>query len=406
MKVSIKIAVIVFLVISACIVGYSMLPGEEEAVVQRQEQNINYEKLEEVIFDVQTDKVIRGELVKTITANGIIRANREIDIIPNADGFIEKVNVYDGKHVSKGELLVKLDDREASIELQEREANLTKANADFAVELKNELLSEQNEDKKVKLIEKEKQFLKSQLDKGEITKEQYDIRTELLGFMKIYTGNEKIEVIKSRTGLNAARVSRERARLQLSYTKITAPFSGVVGNFDLVVGQRINRGTELFKLFDIEKLRIEVGVLENEISSIKSGNLALVKLNALPGREYSGRVVSVSPYIDPETKTCRVIIELQNKDLEIKPGMFASVSIESAVLNDRVLIPKEALLIRDQRSLVFTVEGDLAKWKYVETGEYNDRYHEIKSGVNPGEEIIIKGHYTLAHDAKIKIIKQ
>jgi multidrug efflux pump subunit AcrA (membrane-fusion protein) len=85
--------------------------------------------------------------------------------------------------------------------------------------------------------------------------------------------------------------------------------------------------------------------------------------------------------------------------------MFATVNIETASLKDRILIPKDALLVRDRRNLVFAVEDTLAKWKYVDIGEQNDDYIEVLRGISPGEEVIIEGHYTLAHDAKINVIR-
>jgi len=97
------------------------------------------------------------------------------------------------------------------------------------------------------------------------------------------------------------------------------------------------------------------------------------------------------------------MIELNNPAGKIKPGMFAQARLDAEIYTNRLLVPKEAILVRDQRKLVFTVEGGLAKWCYVETGFENDDYVEIKSGIAEGDSVIISGHYTLSHDAKIKI---
>lgn len=117
----------------------------------------------------------------------------------------------------------------------------------------------------------------------------------------------------------------------------------------------------MFKLLDLSKILIDVGVLESEIPNIEKDNYAEIKFNALPGEEFDGKVKYISPYIDPESKTCRVTVSMDNPNTKIKPGMFARVEIENAVLENRLLVPKDALLVRDKRDLVFTVADSLAK---------------------------------------------
>jgi multidrug efflux pump subunit AcrA (membrane-fusion protein) len=86
--------------------------------------------------------------------------------------------------------------------------------------------------------------------------------------------------------------------------------------------------------------------------------------------------------------------------------MFATVHIETDVLPQRLLVPRAALLVRDGRSLVFTVEHSIAKWHYVETGESNDELLEIRRGLAVGDTVIVDGHYTLAHEAPVSVIRR
>ena len=126
-------------------------------------------------------------------------------------------------------------------------------------------------------------------------------------------------------------------------------------DFNISKGQRINASEKLFKLLDISKFKVNVGVLESEI-------------------------------------------------INVKPGMFAAVKIQSRIEHDKILVLKDALLVRDQRNLVFVTNGNLAKWHYVDIGESNDQYYEIRNGVQPGDSVIVHGNYNLAHDSKTKII--
>jgi len=239
---------------------------------------------------------------------------------------------------------------------------------------------------------------------GEINKNSYLSKKEELDLALIFTGAKRDEVILNKSGLTNAINAMNKAKLNLAYTEIRAPFSGVVADFNLVERQRINAGEKIFKLLDIDKYKIEVGVIESEIANIKNKSEVVVKLNSLPGAIFKGRVLYINPLIDSETKTCRVTILVPNNDSRVKPGMFANVLIENQILKDKLLIPKDALLVRDKRDLVFVTDGDLAKWHYVDIGNQNEEYIEILKGVEAGDSVIVNGHYNLAHDAKIKIV--
>jgi multidrug efflux pump subunit AcrA (membrane-fusion protein) len=105
-----------------------------------------------------------------------------------------------------------------------------------------------------------------------------------------------------------------------------------------------------------------------------------------------------------------VLLRVKNDDGRLRPGMFARALISGERFSDRLLVPREAILMRDDRPLLFKVEGDRAKWLYVVTGESNDHLVEITSvlqggTLDPDDRVIVSDHLTLAHDAKIKVRK-
>jgi HlyD family secretion protein len=254
-------------------------------------------------------------------------------------------------------------------------------------------------------IRKEISKLENIFKKNELTEQEYLSRKEELDMALIFTGAKRNEVLLNKSGLTNAINAMNRAKLNLSYTEIRAPFSGVIANCNLVKRQRINAGEKLFKFLDVAKYRIEVGVIESEIINIDLGVRSSITLSAIPGMIYHGSVTNINPLIDNESKTCRVTIETPNSDSRIKPGMFANVLIESKVLRNRILLPKDALLVRDKRNLVFVAENNLAKWNYIDIGAENEKYIEVINGVSQEDSVIVEGHYNLAHDARIKVIK-
>lgn len=404
MKIPSKIIFLIFGIIALVVLVYALMPSENKEVETKKTSEINYGKLDEVIFNVKTKEVITGDLIKSISANGLIKAYNELDMVSNITGYIDKILIYEGKHVKKGDLLLKFDDRDYKIAISEAEVNLMNAKIEYGFFSKEE--SQNIDFKTADSIKIKLKQLESQFKDKMISEDEYLSTKEKLDLAMLFTGAKRDEVLLNKSGMTNALNGINRAKLNLSYTEITAPFNGVVADFKLVPRERINAGEKIFKLIEISKFKVEVGILENEITSIKVGNKAEIKLNAIPNKTYYGKITQINPLIDIETKTCRVTVEFPNTDQNIKPGMFASINIESEILRNRILIPKEALLVRDKRDLVFVAEDNLAKWHYVQIGEQNNKYIEILDGVIPGDNVIIEGHYNLAHDSNIKTIKE
>ena len=149
---------------------------------------------------------------------------------------------------------------------------------------------------------------------------------------------------------------------------------------------------------------------------LQEGREAVVTLSAFPEAPLAGRVASINPVIDPRSRTARVTVVVPNPDGAIKPGMYARVSIAARLFADRVMVPREAILERDNRTLVFLLEPDepngsqgTAKWTYVTTGLESDRYVEIVAArgtkmLEPGQVVLTEGHYTLIHDARVRLV--
>jgi len=165
----------------------------------------------------------------------------------------------------------------------------------------------------------------------------------------------------------------------------------------------------LFTLVDNVNIEAEVGVLEADVGKIATGGAAILAIPAL-GDTITATVDVVSPQFNRETRTCQVLMRLKNSDGRMRPGMFARALIAGERFEDRLLVPREAVLMRDGRPLVFKVEGDRAQWLYVELGVNNDHLVEVigvlQGGtLDPDDRVVVSDHLTLAHEAKIKVRK-
>jgi multidrug efflux pump subunit AcrA (membrane-fusion protein) len=146
---------------------------------------------------------------------------------------------------------------------------------------------------------------------------------------------------------------------------------------------------------------------------LAAGRRATVSFAAFPGETVSGRIETINPMVDRDTRTAKVTVSIPNPNGRILPGMYARVALEARKFPDRILVPRAAVLERDRRTMLFVFEGEgstgLAKWRYVTTGLSNDSLVEIVPNaetemVQPGEIVLVDGHYTLIHDARVRLV--
>jgi RND family efflux transporter MFP subunit len=223
----------------------------------------------------------------------------------------------------------------------------------------------------------------------------------------VRNGAYRRELMEVRSGLAAARADAARLELDLERAVLKAPFSGVITELDLNPGERVQSGETVCRLVDEVNIEADVGVLESDLGAIEVGRPALLTLPAL-GETIPVQVDVVSPDIDTESRTCSVLLRLKSETGRVKPGMFVRAAIAGRVFEDRLMVPREAILTRDGRPVVFRVEEDRAKWVYVKLGERNEHLVEIErveqgGPLDPGTLVVVDNHLTLTHEAKVKV---
>ena len=365
---------------------------------------------------VEAKPAFQGELIIRVSASGQTEAIRQLTIYPKIGGEISRLPIREGQFLKKGDLLIKLNNTEHQLDLADARNNLLTAQGEYEIKkIDRKTLDELIDSTAVdKYIHAKADWEKAQASykNGEIEEATYNSKRLNFQSAQILTGVRHEEVVASKTGFSSAINAHERAKLNLSRLTITAPFSGIIGDLNVQSGQYVSPSTECCKIIDLSRVRINVGVLESEIQHLKIGRTASIELPAYPGEKFQGKIVTINPILNPENKTFRVCVELDNPNYKIKAGMFAYVKLDAQIYQDKLLVPRTAILTRDQRTLIFVVRKNedgtnLAKWSYVDTGFENEEYVEIlKSnlGLDPGEQVITSGHYTLAHDAEVRVV--
>ncbi len=349
----------------------------------------------------------RGDLIIKLRAPGEAVTNKKIVMKAEVSGVVKSFNVEEGKHVEAGELLVELDDKEYRLELERTEASRLSVLSELLVEKRFSSTEDRSlEANKDAILQAKKDFEEASelYRKGLISKKQFETASSEYELILIESGEKKDEILAASKGLTQAEIEVKRARLNLEKTKIRAPFSGIITGIQISPQEHLTAGRDLFTLVNISRIQVQAKVLESEVGRMKVGREVEIKFSAYPGLVFKGKAKAISPIINPEDKTCTVVIEVDNPQEQIKPGMHAEVEIPAEIHKDILLIPQEAVLVRG-RKLAFVVEEGLAKWRYIQVGLENEDYAEVLEGVEEGELVIVEGHFTLAHDAKVKVVQ-
>ncbi|MFP4082191.1 MAG: efflux RND transporter periplasmic adaptor subunit [Candidatus Aminicenantes bacterium] len=365
-------------------------------------------KFKEPLIPVKVVQAKKGDLIIRLKSPAEAVSEKKIIIRAEVPGVIKALNVEESQHVRKGDLLVELNDREHKLDLEVCEVKRLRYLSEMMLEEKFSRSEEppQNPEKeKMHKAREEYEKARKLYRKGMISEKEFENASREYELAVIASGERKKEVRAAVKGLTQAEIEVKKARLKLEKTKVRAPFSGIVYDIQVSPHEHITNSKKLFTLIDISRIRVHAKILESEISRIRVGREADLSFSAYPGKVFKGEVKALSPVVDPEDRTCRVIIGMKNPQEEIKPGMHAEVEIAAQIYKDRLLIPQQAVLVRGGRKLAFVVEEGLAKWRYIEVGRENEDYAEVLDGLKERESVILEGHFTLAHDTRVKVIE-
>ena len=189
----------------------------------------------------------------------------------------------------------------------------------------------------------------------------------------------------------------------LSRMQVLASIDGRIAELQTEVGQRVNTGQHILNLLDDSKMKVEVNVLESDLHGLKVGATARVRIPSMADTLVNGRIFSINPKVDPTTGTGRITVSIDNRKGELISGLFAYVELESDRIKNRLVVPSEAVLVRQGRDLVFVVDGGRAQWTYVTVGRRSGDFVEIVDLLSPGDSVAVSGHHALSHDGRVEV---
>jgi RND family efflux transporter MFP subunit len=183
---------------------------------------------------------------------------------------------------------------------------------------------------------------------------------------------------------------------------LVSPVTGIVLEKNVVDGQRVMVGMQLYRLADLREVWIEGEVFEQDLQYVREGSPTHIEVAAYPGEHVMGRVSFVYPTVDPATRTNRVRVTVPNRDLRLKPGMFATIHFDVVIGAEELVVPSEAILATGERSMVFVLDADgMLYSREVVLGSRAGNFIQILSGLSEGEVIVASANFMVDAESRL-----
>lgn len=255
---------------------------------------------------------------------------------------------------------------------------------------------------------------------AELTAKRLDLNRGRKLYRQQSISRQNFEQLQSAYDSVAARkdslvASRAQQLINQQNSTIRAPISGVVANKTLQVGDLASPQVTLCSLYAIDVLKVTLQVGESDTAFVAEGQPVRIAIDAWPRRDFTGTVARIFPYLDPQTRSATVEIELKNPPLadtgrrELSPGMFGSAELVLEEARDVLSVPARALIFEQgdagtEVEALFVVEQGRARMRFPEIGLREDTFVEIERGVEEGEEVVVVGQQNLAEGESVEII--
>jgi len=203
-----------------------------------------------------------------------------------------------------------------------------------------------------------------------------------------------------------AQYSYKNALLQLEKMKVTAPFEGIIVDLPHhTQGVKVAVNTDMVHLMNYRTLTMEVNLPGKLLGRVEVNQAVRVMNYAMPDKTLDARITQVSPALDPETRTFKAKVGIDNPDWLLRPGMFVKAEIVTAREDSTVVVPKDAILTRRNRKTVFVVERGFARERRITTGLENPDEMQVTEGLEINERLVVEGFETLRNGSKVKIVR-
>jgi len=371
--------------------------------------------------DVTTATAIVRDLPRFLEATGSLTGDEQTDVSPSIPGKVVLVAVELGSFVRRGQTIVRLDDVDAKLRVQQTQAQVDQAKAalrqaEEKVGIRpgqvfdiNKLPEVGNARVALELAEKNLRRSEKLIESGDISRAVYDQQKATRDQLK-----EQYESALSLARQNYAAVMTARANVanavsqfnlasrNQSYANVYSPIDGYVSDRPADLGEYVSTTTKVATVVKINPLRVRIDIPEQAIPSVSVGQSVSVTTSAWPERNFSGRIARISPNVTPTSRTLTVEAEIENSSGVLKPGQFATVRILQTRAAPAVLVPARSIRTESGVSRIFVIKDGKAQERQVQLGQTEGDLVEIKSGVAESEIVATSNVEQLSDGMAVK----
>src|SRR5690606_3016643 len=210
-----------------------------------------------------------------------------------------------------------------------------------------------------------------------------------------------VTATRVRSGLDKAIADLRMAEYNLEQANLRAPFRGIIADLFAHENEMSVPGKTFCSVIDNSRFVAYFPVLESEVSSLRKGQTVRIEPFITPGDAYPGKITSINPVVD-NNGMVKIGAVADNRRGELFEGMNVKV-IAGEVVGGQLVIPRQAVVLRSERKVVFTCSGGRAKWVYVTAGLENIDSYTVTEGLKEGDTVIVRGNFNLNHDSRVVI---
>lgn len=306
---------------------------------------------------VEVAKASRRAISASYSGTATLDAPAEAQVVAKTTGVILRLMAEEGDVVQAGQVLARLDPDRKELALAQSQAQLRKLESEF---------------------KRSQELFARQLVSAD--------------------AHEKL-----RSELEIQRAAVDIMRLELSYTHVVAPISGIVAQRMVKEGNLVQTNAPLFRIVDTSRLEAVLNVPERELATMKPGLPVRMHVDAVPGVAFEGKVDRVAPVVDSGSGTFRVVTTFQGAEL-LRPGMFGRVEVVYDQRADVLVVPRDALVEGDGVTAVFAVRDGKAVRTPVQLGYVNGSFAEVRAGLDEGDQVVTVGKVTLRDGASVEVV--
>ena len=384
----------------------------------------SHEKAAETAVPVKAATVHKTEIQRVVTADAVLFPLQQAALVPKISAPVKTFYVNRGAKVRKGQLLAVLENRDLAASQEENKGTFEQAEAAYvtgtAAGLPEELQKATSDaqsakemyDAQQKLYDSRQDLFKQgalprkDLDQSAVSltqaRAQYELAKRHLDSLNAVVKQQELKGLQGQ--LSSAKGKYLGAQAQLSYSEIRSPIDGVVTDRSLYPGEMAASGAPLITVMDISLVTARAHIPQNDAALLKVGNKATINV---PGLEQpvEGKVILVSPALDPNSTTVEVWVQAKNPKQTLKPGSSVRLSMVSEAVPDALVVPDSALLTgADGATTVMVIAADQhAHQQAVKLGIRQGAMVQITNGLKEGQRVVTDGAYGLPDNAKVSV---